>query len=162
MLTAIKVIKRASLSRRAAFLAASLLAVVFTAGSPPISSEAPPALIDGPRTGSTPPVATISASTHSAWFGEVFTNKATFSEDTAKEIASLNPGAHEAEWYLPRELRVTLESLGFDVVRGLSVPEKAELSSFDLLIIPVPNQLNVTQAAFLEAVKDWCSKARIC
>ena len=65
-----------------------------------------------------------------------------------------NPGNHEPEWYSAVKFRAALESLGFEVVRGLTIPAEEELSSFELLIIPVPNQQNLTQGTFLENAKD--------
>jgi len=99
-------------------------------------------------------VARVSGKNHTVWFGEVFTDQFTLSEDKAEAIASSSSKTNEPDWYSAARLRFTLEELGFKVVRGLSIPAKEELSSFDMLIIPVPNQRILTNDDFLDTAID--------
>ena len=172
MFTAIKELKRARLGGAVAFLTVLLLAAAFAVGSPAILEgrstlafqvgelqdlgelEAAPALVYGSRTGPDLAVARVSTRNHSVWFGEVFTDQFTLSDEKAKAIASSDSNTNEPEWYSAARLRFTLEELGFEVVRGLSIPSKEELSSFDMLIIPIPNQRILTADDFLDTAMD--------
>ena len=167
MSTTIKEIKRTRLGVTVRFLLL-ILTFVFTAGSSPIPTsafqvqelqplpqvEAAPTRINGPRTEPKLPVARVSTRNHSVWFGEVFTDQFTLSEERAEAIASSSSADNEPEWYSAAKLGFTLEELGFEVVRGLSIPAKEELSSFDMLIIPIPNQRILATDDFLDTAID--------
>ena len=84
----------------------------------------------------------------SVWFGEVFTNNATLSLEKAMLWSPDSP-----EWLFYGQFQFNLESLGFEVVRGLSVPTKEELSAFDMVVVPIPNKLSLTDQ-FIDDVLD--------
>ena len=176
MLPAIKGIKRTRFGGGAAFLAVSLLAVAFNAASPAIlegrstldhqahelqalrQSDVAPLPVYGSGTGSRLPAARFAARNHSVWFGEIFTDQFTLSEDKAEAIASSSSRTNEPDWYSAAGLQLTLEELGYEVVRGLSIPAKEELSAFDMLIIPAPNQRTINTDDFVNTAMDLVSQ----
>jgi hypothetical protein len=75
----------------------------------------------------------------SIWFGEVFTDKATLAWETAMLLSPENP---ERRFY--GRFQSDLELISFEVTRGLTAPTREELSTFNIIVIPVPNNLSLT------------------